>query len=88
MKLDQQFIQAVRPAIMQVWNYIGADSYACAQECGERLTNEAALEGCIDADRIATLCKKPEVDALIGEAIKEHGYGKVMASLKRNIRLT
>ena len=87
MKLDQQFSQAVRPAIMRVWNTIGSDSYACAQECGERLTNEAALEGCIDADRISTICKMPEVDKLIGAAIAEHGYGKMMAALKRSIKL-
>jgi hypothetical protein len=94
MKLDKEFLETVTGPIQAVWQYIGSDSYAAAQECGERLTNEAALEGCIDAGRLIDCAlgggskeRGKLADAAVGEAIKQHGYKKVMTYLKRHIKL-
>jgi hypothetical protein len=87
--LDHAFLAIVRPAIMSTWNYIGSDSEQLAHECGERLTNEAALEGCIDANRLASFAGEngKRADVLVTNAIDVHGYQKVMAYLKRHVRL-
>ena len=51
MKLDQEFIKKVKPAIINTWQQIGSDLEACCAEEGEALNNDEAIECCIDADR-------------------------------------
>jgi len=46
--LSKEFVQAVHSS----WQAIGPDFLEACEACGEELTNEAAVEGCIDADRI------------------------------------
>lgn len=43
----------------RVWQAIGQDSLACAEECGEALDNESCIEGILDADR-PTMYAKPD----------------------------
>lgn len=86
MPLDKAFLTLVATAIYAVWNEIGSDVYACAAECGEEVSNEEALESCIDASRL-TYAGYKDVDDAIGAAIKEHTYKKVMSFLRKNIQL-
>lgn len=74
-------------AIHSVWSHIGSDLESCCQEAGERLTNEGALESCIDADRMTALIKNPAADAEISALIKEHTYPVLMRTLKKEIKL-
>lgn len=81
MQLDQEFLKKVKPAIVQVWNYIQAD-------IEESCTNAEAMELCLDANRISTFVTGgKEIDALIEQASKEHGYAKVDKFLCKHIQL-
>lgn len=86
MKLDKAFITQIDAAVSDVWQEIGSDLYACCAEQGEELTNEEAIESVLDADRMTTF-GHPEADALVSEAIKEHGYSKVAKFIGKNISL-
>ena len=41
-------------AINNTWQAIGSDILQCAEECGDDVDNEQAVESCIDADHIVT----------------------------------
>jgi hypothetical protein len=81
LKLDQEFLNQVRPAIVKCWNYIAADiDWNCS--------NAEAIELCLDADRISTLVDGGKaIDELIRQADKEHGYQKVEKFLCKHIQL-
>ena len=86
MQLDQAFLTLVSPGIYSVWNVIGNDVYECAGECGEEVSNEEALESCLDAGRLS-MYGHADTDAAISAAIKANTYSKVMKFLKKNIQL-
>lgn len=46
------FSKELKQAVNRTWQAIGSDIVACAEECGEEVDNESAVECCIDADRI------------------------------------
>lgn len=78
-------------AIHQTWQSIGYDvEQACAEE-NERLTNEGALECCIDAERVEMYggTKRKEAQAILRRIFddKTIGYTKVMKELKKLIKL-
>ena len=87
-KLDKSVLDKLQGPIWKVWNYIGSDCYECAAECGERLTNASAMEGCVDADRMAAapINEKAAHDFLIS-LFDEHGYSKVQKFLCKHIKL-
>lgn len=79
----------VRGPIVSVWGQIAAD----AVELG-RLSNAGAVELCIDADRLTFFAygdrgkqAAAEAEAELENAIKAHGYTKVLKVLARSIRL-
>ena len=81
MQLDQDFLNKVGPAIRQCWADISPDA-------NDVESNAEALELCLDADRITMNVRGgKEIDALIRQADKEHGYEKVEAFLNKHIRL-
>jgi DNA-binding MurR/RpiR family transcriptional regulator len=47
-KFSKTFVNAVQAT----WQEIGSDIEQCAAECEEQVSNEEAIETCIDADRI------------------------------------
>ena len=73
-------------AIQSVWQIIGSDCISCAQENGEEMTNAAAIETCIDADRLTTNGFK-SADDEICVLIQKNGYPTVMKALLRIIKL-
>lgn len=85
-KLDQAFADRMHNAIYNVWQQIGSDTISAAAECEESVSNAAALETCIDADRMSTF-GHPQEDADLGKAIELYGYKAVMALLKKRIKL-
>ena len=85
--LNKDLAEKLRGSIMRVWQYIGDESMALAEECGERMTNAGAMEGCIDANRLSDCGKDPASDRLVSDLINEHGYSKVSKFLCRHIKL-
>lgn len=76
-------------AINQTWGAVASDLYEAAAEAGDRITNEAAIECCIDANRLAMYGGKngKAMDELVTKLIKEHGYNVVMKQLKKELKL-
>jgi len=81
MQLNKEFVTKVKPAIVDVWQYIGSDAMEICE------SNKDALEMCIDANRLTTCVNRKDIDDLIRETIKEHGYTKVFSLLAKNISL-
>lgn len=79
-------VELLRGPIMVVWNAVAGD----LEELG-RVTNTAAVECCIDANRMTYFGHKNEAvaaEAELTRAISEHGYAKVIRALSRAIKLT
>lgn len=76
-------------SIYAVWQQIGHDCESACQEMGETLTNWEAIETCIDADRLPTMCgaKGKEADLEVDELIRTHGYDALMGALQQKMRL-
>ena len=85
MKLDQDFLAVVKPAICYTWSQIGHDVY----ECGGRVTNGVAIEACIDADRVSVYggSDKEKAAKLITEACTKYAYTTVHRFLCKHIKL-
>ena len=79
MELNNDFLKQVEPAIINGWNYIAADM-------PEETDDYEAIETVIDANRLTMIGYK-DADQLIMQAVKEHGYSKVMKFLVKNIPL-
>lgn len=77
----------LKPAIIRTWNEIGSDLVECAAECGEDVSNEEALEACLDADRLLTNGKDSEANDLARKLVAKFGYDKVLKTLAKNIQL-
>jgi hypothetical protein len=79
--------------IMNVWNSIAGDLDACCEEAGERMTNAAAIEACIDANRMTQFAssfgkeRAKEAEAEVHRAITVYGYGRVLLHLSRKVSL-
>jgi hypothetical protein len=81
MKLDKAFLKEVAGPIGDCWQQIYPDA--------EVSNSEEAIELVLDANRMTTLLGKEgeQADAVIGRAIDEHGYEKVLSFLAREIPL-
>jgi hypothetical protein len=77
-------MQALHRAIHDVWNNIGSDVYEMVEQ-EEYITNEAAIEMCLDADRLA------EVDEdsynVYKTLLKHNSYKEIASYLNKVIDL-
>lgn len=86
-KLDEAFIQVIAGPVYTAWQYIAADAGRCS--------NSEAIELSIDADRLwygmplrgDAFKRAVHVDEAVDEAIKVHGYRKVLRYLSAKIKL-
>ena len=85
--LDNEVLRVVRGPINSVWSTIGTDCEEACAIAGDELTNEIAVEACIDANRIEQFTGRKDVDKYISELIKQHTYAKVLKFLSKNILL-
>ena len=85
--LDAALKKRLDRVISDVWNAIGSDIEACSESCGEMLTNEQAVESCIDADHLVIHGNDPEAQLLIRLVFEQHGYQVTLAWLSKNFRL-
>lgn len=79
-------MKVVLAAIPRVWDYIGEDSMQLADELGETMTNEAAVEGCIDANRLGAH-GSAEAEAALRRLLAEYAYPELLAELANKVRL-
>lgn len=71
-------------AVRDVWQEIGSDCLACCDD--EPMTNEGAIETCLDADRLDTFGYKnaeEEMDRLMDS----HSFSKIVKSLAIHVKL-
>ena len=84
--LPDDDLKLVERGILACWNYIAPDA---APACGG--DNECAIEMCIDADRMTTMCgESGKVAADIIKRVMETrngGYRKLLSFLSRRIQL-
>ena len=77
----------LRPAIIQCWSQIGYDVLQCAEECGESVDNQEAIESCLDADRLLLVCNNREAYDLYKTVVAKHGWGKTVSFFTKHIQL-
>jgi hypothetical protein len=84
----------LRGPILVTWNAIAGDLAATCAESGQRLTNESAVECCIDADRLTFFARGADERAAaeaaeqeLSRAIGAHGYPRVLRALARRFSL-
>jgi hypothetical protein len=81
--LNQEFIGKVKPAILRVWNSVAAD--LCDDD--DEMSNQLAIEYCIDADRLWLCGEDKDANDLVREQCKIHGHTRVLKFLSRNISI-
>ena len=81
MKLDDEFTEAISSAFYNCWQ-------AIAPDC-EGFTDEECVECVIDANRMTIYGGEQgtEADALVEQAVIEHGYEEVLNFLSKKFQL-
>lgn len=79
--------QELAAAIECTWQTIGYDMQECCELTNEPLSNEAAVEGCIDADRLGEFGGMPGADKTLDGYIDTYGYAAVLKFLSKHIPL-
>ena len=77
-------MQALHRGIHAVWNNIGSDVYEMVEQ-EEDVTNEAAIEMCLDADRMSEVDE--EAYKVYKSLIKYNSYNDIVAYLNKAIAL-
>lgn len=75
----------LRRIVTQVWQQIGYDVIQACAEVGEELTNESAIESCLDADRPLMLGETERV--LTKLAYEKYGFDAVCAAMNHSLKL-
>lgn len=86
-QLDKATLERLGPVIRSTWEQIAPDVEDGFSHSRQRLTNSAAIETTIDANRLELMGNDREADRLVSTLCREHGYGKVHGWLCRNIKL-
>jgi hypothetical protein len=81
-KLDAEFLGKIRSPIQSVWGMIAPD----VDECD---SNDEAVELVLDANRLSMFLgeRGREVENLIAQAEREHGFSQVDTFICNNIQL-
>ena len=85
--LDADIVERFRRPITTTWNNIAPDLMAGYEGCGEEMDNDAAIEGCIDANQLWLSGGDREADQLISQLSQEHGYITVLKFLSQHFCL-
>jgi hypothetical protein len=86
MELEAGLDQLVRP-LLAVWNAIGHDVEDSIQAVGDELSNEGAIELCLDADHLRYTGGDAQADALLHQLVRQHGLDQVIKGLARRVTL-
>lgn len=87
LKLDSESLAILKPAVIRSWQTVGMDVMMAAEEVGEVLDNDAAMEVSLDADGLLYHGRSKEAHTLFRALIDEYGYSKVFKFLCKNIQL-
>ena len=85
--LDKAMLERLRKPIVRTWEQIAPDVEDGFRYSRQRLSNSAAMESTVDANRLDIMGNDREADRLVSALCREHGYGKVHGWLCRNIKL-
>lgn len=85
--LDKAIVDRLQHPIIATWQGIAHDLMAGFEDTGEELDNDAAIECCIDANRLHLNGGDEEADRLVTRLCTEHGYAAVLKFLSGNFQL-
>jgi len=80
-KLDKELINRLDEPITVTWQQIGQDLIKFTD------TNEHAIEGVIDANRLDSNGGDKEADEIVHSLVKKYGVDKVIKFLAKHIKL-
>jgi hypothetical protein len=86
MELEAGLDQLVRPLLV-VWNAIGPDVEEGIRLAGDELSNEGAIELCLDGDHLLYTGGDAKAAALLRQLSREHGFDKVVTGLARRVTI-
>ena len=86
MDLNEGLDKLVQPVLV-VWNAIGHDVEASLQDMGEELDNEAAIEMCLDANRLLLNGNDQAAEDLLNQLCRDHDFGQVVKGLSQRVVL-
>lgn len=88
MELNEELVKRLQGPIYETWNAIGPDLMQAYEYMpGEYIDNGAAIEGCLDANRIQLFTGDVEAENIISAACVKHGYGNVIYFLSQKLQL-
>ena len=82
-KKERGNLVLIANAIDNVWDQVGPDA---AEAYGEDISSDAAVEICLDADRLLTF-GSAYVHGLFRELVEKHGYTKIYRALCKKVSL-
>lgn len=77
----------LRNMFFDVWNYIGSDLYAMADESGEPLDNEEVIEALLDADRLEDMAAHTDAQIKLLARFRKCAYDEKIKFVKQNCGL-
>lgn len=87
MQLGADVIQVLQMPMIITWQAIASDFIEGLGFSNQELTNEVAVEGCIDADRLYLNGGSKEANDLVMSLVIKHGYDAVLTALSHHFRL-
>jgi hypothetical protein len=81
-KTPIEFSAELARAMNVTWQQIAADLY----ECSPDLSNDEAIEACVDADRLLFNGESAEAHAEMKALCAEHGYHAVLDALSARFK--
>src|SRR5262245_9452612 len=89
--LSDQFMTDAALVLHEVWQYVGYDVQQCCEQEGEPLTNDAAIECCIDAGRPMEIVRDKERAARFTQELQRliqiYGYKSIARHFTRRFPL-
>lgn len=86
MELNDALVTRLRTPMRRVWSEIGPELRQLAAEEGEPVDNKSAVESCIDADCLMHNGQDTEANSIMLQAVKEHGYPRVLEFLCKHFK--
>lgn len=78
-------LNELQSIVLQVWQQIGHDAMQACEEAGDPLTNDAAIEMCLDADRPLMVSETARL--LTKLAYQKYGFDAVCLAVGENLKL-
>lgn len=87
MELNEQTVERMRISIERTWCKIDQGFAMLCTETNLKLTNESAIRGCVEANRLEDYGNDPAGNKLFQMLVAAHGREKTLQFLYKNICL-